>query len=53
MCCIVHCFILNGKYQGYLVISLYALNKLKGYKSGGKNQVSSIQDQASGINQEF
>jgi len=24
---IVHCFVLNGSYQGYLVISLYTLYK--------------------------
>lgn len=29
---IVHCFVLDGKFQGYLVISLYTFNKTKGYK---------------------
>ncbi len=31
MCYIVHCFVLNGKYQGYLAISPYTLNEKKGY----------------------
>jgi len=34
---IVHCFILDGKFQGYLVISLYTLpEKEKLQKPGGK-----------------
>jgi len=32
MCYIVHCLILNGKYQGYLVIYMYTAYKPKGYK---------------------